>query len=163
MSVLPLTNERWGFASNCFACEATNDAGLRIPFFHDTDAETVFAEFSLDDRFSGAPAYLHGGVTLTILDEAMAWAAIAIAGQWAVTHTTSTTFDRPIKVGSPYRVEASITNVEPDRIEAAATVTDRGGRTRARAEATFVPLGAAQAVDAIGSVPTGADTEYFRA
>ena len=161
--MVPLTTARWGFASNCFACEPKNDAGLRIPFFHDTEARTVFAEFSLDDRFSGAPAYLHGGVTLTILDEAMAWAAIAIAGQWAVTHTTSTTFDRPIKVGSPYRVEASITNVEPDRIEAAATVTDRGGRTRARAEATFVPLGAAQAVDAIGSVPTGADTEYFRA
>lgn len=163
MSALPLTNERWGFASNCFACEATNDAGLRIPFFHDTDAETVFAEFSLDDRFSGAPAYLHGGVTLTILDEAMAWAAIAIAGQWAITHTTSTTFDRPIKVGSTYRVEASIASVEPDRIEATATVTDQGGRTRARAQATFVPLGAAQAVDAIGGVPTGTDTNYFRA
>ena len=162
MSVLPLTNERWGFASNCFACEATNDAGLRIPFFHDTDTETVFAEFSLDDRFSGAPAYLHGGVTLTILDEAMAWAAIAIAGQWAVTHTTSTTFDRPIKVGSTYRVEASIENVEPDRIEAAATVTDQGGRIRARANATFVPLGAVQAVDALGVSPTDADAEYLR-
>lgn len=163
MSVLPLTNERWGFASNCFACEPTNDAGLRIPFFHDTDAETVFAEFSLDDRFSGAPAYLHGGVTLTILDEAMAWAAIAVAGQWAVTHTTATTFDRPIKVGSTYRVEASIANVEPDRIMATATVTDQCGRTRARAEATFVPLGAAQAIDAIGGAAFGADTEYFRA
>ncbi len=162
MSVRPLKNERWGFASNCFACEPTNDAGLRIPFFHDTAAEIVFADFTLDDRFSGAPAYLHGGVTLTILDEAMAWAAIAIAGQWALTHTTSTTFDRPIKVGSPYRVEGSITQIESDRIEAAAAVTDQGGRTRARAEATFVPLGAAQAVDALGTNVTEADAGYLR-
>ena len=58
MSVVPLTNERWGFASTC---------GAREP---------------------------------------MTWAAIAIVGQWAVTHTTATTFDRPIKVGSTYRVEA---------------------------------------------------------
>lgn len=162
MSVVPLINERWGFASNCFACEPKNDAGLCIPFFHDTDARTVFAEFSLDDRFSGAPAYLHGGVTLTILDEAMAWAAIAIAGQWAVTHTTSTTFDRPIKVGSTYRVEASIAAVVDDRIDATATILDAGSKVRARAHATFVPLGAAQAVDAIGGNPTGADTGYFR-
>ena len=161
MSVVPLTNERWGFASNCFACEPTNNAGLRIPFFHDTDAQTVFAEFTLDDRFSGAPAYLHGGVTLTILDEAMAWAAIAVAGQWAVTHTTSTTFDRPMKVGSTYRVEASIAAAVDDRIDATATILDAGSKVRARAQATFVPLGAAQAVDAIGAIPTGADTEYF--
>ncbi|MEO6468081.1 MAG: hypothetical protein ABIP21_03195, partial [Acidimicrobiia bacterium] len=67
------------------------------------------------------------------------------------------------RVGSPYRVEASIANIESDRIEATATMTDQGGRTRARAEATFVPLGAAQAVDAIGGVSAGADTEYFRA
>lgn len=162
MSVVPLTNERWGFVSNCFACEPKNDAGLRIPFFHDTGAQTVFAEFSLDDRFSGAPTYLHGGVTLTILDEAMAWAAIAIAGQWAVTHTSSTTFDRPIKVGSTYRVEASIAAVVDDRIDATATILDDGCKVRARAHATFVPLGAAQAVDAIGGIPTGTDTEYFR-
>ena len=162
MSVVPLTNERWGFASNCFACEPTNDAGLRIPFFHDTDAQTVFAEFTLDDRFSGAPAYLHGGVTLTVLDEAMAWAAIAIAGQWAVTQTTSTTFDRPIKVGSTYRVTATIVSVDSDRIEATATVTDQGHRTRAHADATFVPLGAAQAVDALGVTPTAADSEFLR-
>ena len=162
MTVEPLSNERWGFASNCFVCESKNAAGLAIPFFHDTDTSTVFAEFTLDDRFSGAPAYLHGGVTLAILDEAMAWAVIAVAGQWAVTHTTSTTFDRPIKVGSTYRVEASIENVEPDRIEAAATVTDQGGRIRARANATFVPLGAVQAVDALGVSPTDADAEYLR-
>ncbi|MBK5290005.1 MAG: hypothetical protein JJE46_16240 [Acidimicrobiia bacterium] len=162
MSVLALTNERWGFASNCYACEPTNDTGLRIPFFHDTDAGIVFAEFNLDGRFSGAPAYLHGGITLTVLDEAMAWAAIAVAGQWAVTHTTSTTFDRPIKVGSTYRVEARIDQVEPDAIEASAIVTGAGGTTRARARATFVPLGAAQAVDAIGTVPEGPDTTFFR-
>jgi len=32
MPLLSLTNDRWGFASNCFACEPTNEAGLRIPF-----------------------------------------------------------------------------------------------------------------------------------
>ncbi len=162
MAVNRLSNERWGFASNCFVCEPTNAAGLGIPFFHDTTAHVVFAEFTLDDRFSGAPAYLHGGVTLAILDEAMAWAAIAIAGQWAVTQATSTTFHKPIRVGQPYRVEAKISEVIDTRIEASASVIDGRRTVRARATATFVALGEAQAVDAIGIAPTGDDTEFFR-
>lgn len=162
MTIERLSNERWGFASNCFVCETKNAAGLAIPFFHDSGTETVFADFTLDDRFSGAPAYLHGGVTLAILDEAMAWAAIAIAGQWAVTHTTSTTFDQPLRVGQPYRVEAKIREIVDARIEASASVLDARLEVRARATATFVALGAAQAVDAIGATPAGTDTEFFR-
>lgn len=163
MTINRLSNDRWGFASNCFVCESKNAAGLGIPFFHDTTTQVVFADFTLDDRFSGAPAFLHGGVTLAILDEAMAWAAIAIAGQWAVTRTTSTTFDKPVRVGQPYRVEANIGEVIDTRIEASASVIDGRGTVRARATATFVALGEAQAVDAIGVTPTGTDTEFFRA
>jgi acyl-coenzyme A thioesterase PaaI-like protein len=162
MTVERLSNERWGFASNCFVCETKNAAGLGIPFFHDTETGTVFADFTLDDRFSGAPAYLHGGVTLAVLDEAMAWAAIAVAGQWAVTHTTSTTFDKPVRVDQPYRVEARIDGVADGRIDASASVLDARGGVRARSTATFVALGTAAAIDAIGTAPTGADAEFLR-
>ncbi|MEP6623985.1 MAG: hotdog fold domain-containing protein, partial [Acidimicrobiia bacterium] len=126
------------------------------------DAATVFADFRLDDRFSGAPAYLHGGVILAVLDEAMAWAAIAVAGQWAVTHTTSTTFDKPVRVDQPYRVEARIDAIADDRIEASASVVDGRGTARVRSTATFVALGTAEAIDAIGAVPTDADTAFLR-
>jgi uncharacterized protein (TIGR00369 family) len=162
MTRTPLTNDRWGFASNCFVCESKNTDGLAIPFFHDTEREIVVADFTLDDRFSGAPAYLHGGVTLAILDEAMAWAAIAIAGQWAVTHTTSTTFHKPVRVGVGYRVEASITAVTDELIDAAARVLDGRDVVRAEAAATYVALGEAQAIDAIGAAPTGDDAGFLR-
>ena len=52
--------------------------------------------------------------------------------------------------------------VAADAIDASAVITDAGGETRARANARFVPLGEAQAVDAIGTTPTGADTAFFR-
>jgi len=81
---------------------------MRVPFFHDDEMGTVSAEFSLDERFSGAPSYVHGGLVLAILDEAMAWAAIAVAKAFALTRTTTTTFSRPVKVGRSYRVEARI-------------------------------------------------------
>ena len=163
MTVRALTNERWGFESSCFVCEPANPGGLRIPFFHDDAGDgRVFAEFTLDRTFSGAPAYVHGGVTLAILDEAVAWAAIALAGKLAVTHTTSTTFERPVKVGSPYRVEATVSERTVERVGARAQVLDEHGTVRASAVAELVVLGEAHAADAIGAPVTGEVLGFLR-
>lgn len=51
-----LTNERWGFESNCFVCEPRNDTGLRIPFFHDAASGTVTAMPTDDDSTLAAAA-----------------------------------------------------------------------------------------------------------
>ena len=160
-----LTNDRWGFASNCFVCEAGNDAGLRIPFFHNEDTATVTATFELDDRFSGAPSYVHGGLQLAVLDEAMAWATIAVAGRWAVTGETTTRFSHPVRVGRTYTVTARITSEITDdatTLTAAATITDAKDRPCAEASATFVVLGEAQAVEATGAALTNGDNTFVR-
>jgi hypothetical protein len=68
MTGIRLHNEDWGFETNCFVCEPRNDQGLRIPFFHDTELDVVFADFELSNVFSGAPTLVHGGVTLAVLD-----------------------------------------------------------------------------------------------
>ncbi|GAC1377660.1 MAG: hypothetical protein NVSMB4_07150 [Acidimicrobiales bacterium] len=167
MAVTRLDNLTWGFASKCFVCEPSNDAGLRIPFFHDDEAGTVSAEFTLDERFSGAPSYVHGGMTLAILDEAMAWATIAVSKCFALTHRTTTTFIRPVKVGRPYRVEARIARSAEDSDDGNIMVTAsilRGADAKpcAEAEAIFVPLSAAQATDAIGTdIGGSADAGYL--
>jgi uncharacterized protein (TIGR00369 family) len=157
-----LENRRWGFESNCFVCEPRNAAGLRIPFEHDDEAEVVRAAFALDDRFSGAPTYVHGGVVLAVLDEAMSWATIAIGGVFAVTGETSATFLRPVRVGRDHTVEARVEEAAEDRLATSASVLDGTGRACVEARATFVPLGPAQAVDAIGVEPTGEDARYVR-
>ena len=81
MTLHRLHNEAWGFETNCFVCEPKNQAGLQIPFFHDDERSVVTAEFELSDAYSGAPSLVHGGVTLAVLDEAMAWACIAVGKQ----------------------------------------------------------------------------------
>jgi uncharacterized protein (TIGR00369 family) len=143
-------------------CEQGNQRGLRIPFFHDDEAGIVFAEYSLGEEFSGAPTYVHGGVTLAILDEAMAWAAIALGEKFAVTRQTSATLDHPVRVGRIYRVEARLTEQGDERFRAEATVLDAQGRSCARADATLVVLSAARAVDALGTEATGDDARYVR-
>ncbi len=161
----PLTNDRWGFESNCFVCEDANPSGLRIPFFHDEDNDVVTADFELDDRFSGAPSFVHGGLQLAILDEAMAWAAIAIAHRWAMTGETTTRFDHPVRLGRSYTVTARVTDPPADgssSLGAAAVITDHRDRTCASATATFVVLGEALAAEAVGQRPDQLDASYIR-
>ena len=128
MTVRPLENARWGFESNCYVCSPANARGLQLPFFHDEDAHVVFAELTPPEELQGAPTYVHGGATLAMLDEAMAWAAIAVGGKFAVTHETATTFDHPVRIGRPYRVEARLVDQTPERIRAESVVLDGKGR-----------------------------------
>lgn len=148
--MIRLHNDDWGYDTNCFVCEPCNDAGLQIPFFHDTDRDLVVADFELGDAFSGAPTLVHGGVTLAVLDEAMAWACIAVGRQWAVTTETSTRFHRAVRVGSRYRAEAGVVEHVGSTIRTAARVLDRRGVVRAEATATFTTLGEAQVVRIAG-------------
>lgn len=158
----PLHNEDWGFDSNCFVCEPRNSGGLQIPFAHDSTNDTVVASFTLGPRFSGAPSYVHGGVTLAVLDEAMAWATIAVGGKFAVTVETSTRFVRPVLVGKQYVVEAYLRSQNEERIETAAVIRDADGKLCAETTASFAVLGVAQAVRATGADESALDRSYLK-
>lgn len=159
-----LTNERWGFSSNCFVCEPTNGTGLQIPFFHDDERDMVTAEFELTGAHSGAPSYVHGGICLAVLDEVQAWATIACAGKFAITATTSVEFRKPVRVGRTYTAEAEIVTAaaaSPDgRIETVGRILDHKGEVCTEGRSWFHVLSAAVAADAIGEV-SGDDTAFL--
>ncbi|MGH9158145.1 MAG: PaaI family thioesterase [Acidimicrobiales bacterium] len=154
MPVHRLDNARWGFDSNCFVCEAGNQAGLGIAFFHDDEAGVVFAEFALGPGFSGSPRYVHGGVTLAVLDEAMAWTTIAVAGKFALTLSTEARFLRPVAVDRHHRVEARLVDHPgPDgHLSLAGVVLDGRGRRCVEATSRFAVMSPAVADSAIGAL-----------
>ncbi|MGH9150478.1 MAG: PaaI family thioesterase [Acidimicrobiales bacterium] len=159
-----LDSAAFGFASDCFVCSPTNAHGLGVAFFHDDETGEVVADFSLGGAFSGAPSYGHGGIVVSILDEAMAWAAIAQWGRFAVTRTLEASFLRPVRIGRPYRARAAVnTPAEaPGTLGLRATIEDRRGRTFAEATAQFVALSAAGARRALGVAPAGPDAGFVR-
>ncbi len=172
MGLHRLDNARWGFASNCFVCEPTNAAGLRISFVHDDQAGVVLAQFSLGDAFSGAPSYVHGGVVLAVMDEAMAWAAIAIAHTWALTRQSTATFWHPVLVDQPHTVMARLVEKGGDGTLKLSASVSRGDVTSdwrtpgadrcAEANATFVALSAEAAAAAVGEAPGPGHSAYLR-
>jgi uncharacterized protein (TIGR00369 family) len=160
LQIRPLTNDGWGVDSNCFVCEPRNDAGLRIPFHHDVEAEEVVAEFTLDDRFSGAPQFVHGGVSLAVLDEAMAWATIAIGGAFALTRETTSRFRRPVTVGQVHHVRAWISGTDGDRILTEAEIVNADGQLCVSSHATFVTLDLDKASEAAGTQLDGETLDF---
>jgi acyl-coenzyme A thioesterase PaaI-like protein len=148
--MIRLHNDDLGYDTNCFVCEQSNESGLRIPFFHDTDRGIVTAEFTMSNAFSGAPTMVHGGVSLAVLDEAMAWACIAIARQWAVTSKTSTEFQRAVHVDKPYVVEAEVVSRTDSEIVTTGRISNLKGVVRVESTATFTALGEAQLKRAVG-------------
>jgi acyl-coenzyme A thioesterase PaaI-like protein len=151
VTTIRLHNDDWGYESNCFVCEPSNERGLRIPFFHDTDLDIVTAELNLSADFSGAPTMVHGGVILAVLDEAMAWACIAVGRRWAVTTETTTRFERAVRVDEQYRVEAGVVEQTDGEIQTSARVLDGRDHLRAVATARFTVLGEAQLMRAAGT------------
>jgi uncharacterized protein (TIGR00369 family) len=158
----PLEASRFGFDSRCFVCQPANPRGLQIPFFHDTDADIVFATFDLPAEFSGAPTLVHGGVTLALIDEAMSWATIALGGKFAYTGETSARFDWPVRLDRSYRVEARVIDRADHRMTTEASVLDGKGRPCVTATATMVVLDLDHAADAIGTDLAENDTKYTR-
>ena len=145
-----LHNDEWGFDSNCFVCERSNEVGLRIPFYADEDAGQVTARFTLDDSYSGAPTFVHGGITLAILDEAQAWATIALAGKLAVTTETTSRFRRPVMIGEQHEVVARIVEAGADQIQTSADVRNPDDEVCATTTATFAVISEAVARTAVG-------------
>lgn len=150
MALRRLHNDDWGFESNCFVCEARNERGLQVPFFHDDEANLVLAELELGNAFSGAPNFVHGGLTLAVLDEAQAWVCMAVGGRWAVTKETTTRFLRPVYVDRPYRVEARLLEFDDGHMRTSGVVLDEKGKARAESVAVFATFGEAYLRTAIG-------------
>jgi acyl-coenzyme A thioesterase PaaI-like protein len=162
VALIRLSNDSWGFATNCFVCEPENEFGLRIPFFHDNERDAVVADFTLDNRFSGAPTWGHGGISLAVCDEAMAWAVIAIHEKWAVTRSSSAEFTRPVLIGAAYRCEAVVDRVDDTLVETSASIFDVGSeRLCVSAKATMSIVTALQA-PAMGLDLTGPRERYLR-
>lgn len=136
-----LSNDRWGYESNCFVCEQSNDSGLQIPFYLSDDEKNVTADFRLGSEHSGAPSLLHGGVSLAILDEAQAWAAIAIAGRWGLTRSTQADFDGAVFVDHPHTVRAWVVDAGLKQVRTEAVILDEGGVEVVRSQTSFTIVG----------------------
>jgi len=135
-----LGNDRKTSASvGCFGCSSANLRGLGLVF--ERGDGVVEAETTLGDAFAGYDGLAHGGIVSTLLDEAMGWAILELAGRFAVTRTLTVEFRRPVLLDRPLKIHARIAGEEEGgalRVEAG--VVDARGRLLASAVGVWVPV-----------------------
>jgi uncharacterized protein (TIGR00369 family) len=126
----------------CFGCGKNNPIGMKLNFIKAGDA--IRAEFTPDKMHQGWPGLLHGGIVMTLLDEAMSNIAYA-TGQTTLTARMEVTWRQPVKVAEPLVVTAWITRQRKKIIETAGKVTLKDGTIIAESTAKqFIAENAAE-------------------
>ena len=121
----------------CFACGPDNAEGMQLTFeYGDGSARAVFLP---KRRFAGWTTILHGGILATLLDEAMAHAAIA-AGVRAVTGRLEVRFRKAAPIDRPLIADGKVESRRGRLLTLSASVTGEDG-TRLRARPRTIYFG----------------------
>jgi uncharacterized protein (TIGR00369 family) len=149
MPVLPWTRA-------CFVCGQDNPHGLRLRCR--LEAGRVLIEHAAREADLGWKTFVHGGITMALLDEAMAWAAMVSARRPCVTAEMTVRLRRPAAVGMRLRVEGEVSGPGGRVLATSGKVLDSEGRELASASAKFVPMGAEAAGDWLQDLIAGPET-----
>jgi len=104
----------------CYVCGSENPAGLKITFDPEGDNGSI-ARYTARREHEGWGSILHGGLTFTLMDEALGW-ALYFHGLSGVTARVEARFRQPIPVGSAVVVRAWMTGRRGRIINARAEV-----------------------------------------
>ncbi|MDD5656561.1 MAG: PaaI family thioesterase [Elusimicrobia bacterium] len=122
----------------CFVCGQDNPHGLRARCR--LEGGRAVLEHAARPADLGWRDFVHGGVTMALLDEAMAWAAMARSRRPCVTAELSARLRRPVLVGMRLRAEGEVVRAGPRMVLAAGRVLGEAGEELASATAKFIPM-----------------------
>lgn len=91
---------------HCWVCSAANEHGLAVDFKADGTG-AVEGTFPCDEKFTGYPGFLHGGVVSALLDGAMTNCLMA-RGTPGLTGKLEVRFLKPVLIGKPVTVKGRL-------------------------------------------------------
>jgi len=129
--VLPWTH-------SCFVCGQDNPHGLRLR--SRMEGEKVVLDYTPRESDVGWRHIVHGGITMSLLDEVMTWAAILAIGRPCVAAEMSTRLKKPILLGHPVRVEGEIVEAGRRLVRTHGRVLGDDERELAVATGKYTPM-----------------------
>ena len=137
----------------CFGCGPENPIGMKVDF-ENLGKEGVRAQTTLAPEFQGWRGFAHGGIAISLLDEAMAHAA-GYAGYRGVTASMNVRFRKPIPLGQPLVVTGRVAWIRRKVLGVKAEVCDAHGSVLLEGEGHFVSRGTVdEAVDRRNPAPS---------
>ena len=122
----------------CFVCGVDNPCGLRTrPRLEDNE---VVIEFTPEERHCGFKSWLHGGITASLLDEAMFWAAAVGLQRMVATAELSVRYLKPVPIGTKLRAVAQLVKCRGVLAWTRASLLDGNGTEFAAATGRYAAI-----------------------
>ncbi len=120
----------------CFVCGQSNPFGLKLrPEGREGACSFTWTPLREHQGWEGV---VHGGILSAVLDEAMAYSTMSLAGSTA-TASLRIEFRKPVLVGTPAEVSAEVVSRRGRILDARARLSQEGV-LKAEAEARFVAV-----------------------
>ena len=126
-------------SGHCFGCGPSNPEGLHLQFTIDRDAGTAKASVALDERYQGAPGYVHGGIIATLLDEAMSKLNRPL-GLLAMTRHMAVDYLRPVPVHTALSLSSHHVRREGRKLFHEANLADAQGAILAQCTGLWIVI-----------------------
>ena len=123
----------------CFACGPLSEIGLHLRFAVVADGH-VRCTTTLAPAFQGWVGMAHGGIAMTLIDEAMAH-AVGATGLRGVSADVRVRFRREVPLDERISVEGRVVWRRRNVLGVEASVTDSAGRLLVSGEGRFVERG----------------------
>lgn len=123
--------------NTCFGCGADNPLGLKLTFHGDVQERAAWTEFQPADFLAGAVDVMHGGFVSLLLDEVSS-KVLAVLGKRGVTRHLDVSFDKPVSLRAPIRLEAELVRDEGRKHFIEARIRNQNGTVLATSRALFI-------------------------
>ena len=108
----------------CFGCGRNNPIGLKLNFTW--DGKTARTEFTPTKLHQGWSGFVHGGIIICMLDEAMGYASL-YGGKHCVTARVQARLRRPVPIDEPLIITSTITRNTRRLVETKAAISLEDG------------------------------------
>ena len=126
------------WTKTCFVCGESNPHGLRLRSRVEDDR--IVLTYVTRDSDLGYRHLVHGGISMTLLDEVMTWAAILTLKRACVAAEVTVRLKEPVTVGQSLRVEGWIATGKSRMVMAGGRVLDERQTVLATATGKYVPM-----------------------
>ena len=142
MAPWKLTSGILPWTKSCFVCGELNPHGLRLR--SRVEGDRVALSYTTREADLGYRHLVHGGISMTLLDEVMTWAAILTFERSCVAAELTVRLKQPVSVNQSLRVEGWITSAKSRLVLASGRILDEDGRELATADGKYVPMGSSE-------------------
>ena len=121
----------------CFVCGPDNPGGLQVPFHRDGEMGSA-AVYTTRSEHNGWNGILHGGITISLMDEAFGW-CLFFQNISSVTARIQARFHQPVPSGTPLHIRAWVIRRRRQLFDVRAEVRvgDAGGALVAESDAVL--------------------------